>query len=517
MVGLSNPQWRDDVNHLKRGLSVFDLVVIGIAGAVGTGVLFSTAGMVAATGPGVIWAWLVGAIMYLFVGLTYVDLSRAFPEAGGPSRYSFYSHGRTTNMINAFADLIWYLFVPPVEALAAVEGINYFYPHLVTHAGSPTTLGALIGVALMLIFLPFNYYGVRAFAKSTNILGFVKIILYVLMAVGFFGFAHWGNFSRPDGWMPFGASGIMVAVPLSMFAFGGIRVIPDYAEEMRQPEKIGHAIIWVVLGQTVLYLLLAVGFLTGLNWAALKLPVGSWSSVSQIPGNPFLTIAGHAHVGWLIGITAAIAIIGPFVTGYIYQGAGSRILLAMSRTGLVSKRMQEIHKEHAIPAWALFSFTIVGAIVTYIAAPLPSIYNLISDAVVAGYLGFSVNPVVMLSLRRNGKPGFIRWGRVVAILAFGFASVVVYWSGWPSVPYATILLALFALIFGFLYHVGDGLKNAWWYIVYILFLVLMTYLGDVGARNLFSVDVGSVIVFLVSLVVFLPWGVTSRVRDPANS
>lgn len=501
------------MNQLKRGLSLWDLIILGVAGAVGTGVLFSTAGMTALAGPGAIIAWLIGAIMYAFVGFTYVELGQLYPEAGGPSRYSLYSYGRATNMINAFSDLIWYLFIPPIEALATVEGINYFWPHLVTAHGNPTTLGGIAGVILMILFLPFNYYGIKSFARSTNILGVVKLVLYVLAAIGFLSFARFANFSHYGGLTPFGFNGIWAAIPLGMFAFGSIRVIPDYAEEVEKPEYIGRSIIWVVLGQTIIYLLFAIAFIAAINWTVLKLHIGSWSSVSSIPGNPFLTIASSANIGWLIGLTAVIAIIGPFVTGYIYQGAGSRILFAMSRTGLVSARLKEINKEYAIPVWSLVVFTVIGAIVAYIAAPLPSIYNLISDAVVAGYIGFAVNPVVMLALRRNGNKGGLKAGPFVAVMAFAAASLIVYWSGWPSVPYAVVLLTAAAAVFGVAYRVKEGYAQALWYICYILFLTAMTYFGGVGAKSVFNIDIGSVIVVAVAVLAFLPWGVASRIKS----
>ncbi len=501
--------------QLQRGLSLWNLVILGVAGAVGTGVLFSTAGMAALAGPGVIFAWLIGAIMYAFVGLTYVELGQVYPEAGGPSRYSLYTHGRATNMINAFSDLIWYLFIPPIEALATVEGINYFWPHFITAHGNPTTLGGIAGAVLMLLFLPFNYYGIKAFARSTNLLGIVKVVLYGLAAIGFITFARFANFNHYGGWVPFGFSGLWAAIPLGMFAFGSIRVIPDYAEEVHRPKDIGRAIIWVVLGQTVIYILFAIGFLTSLNWSAVKLHPGAWSSISSLPGNPFLTIASAAHAGWLIALTAVIAIVGPFVTGYIYQGAGSRILFAMSRSGLVSARLREINEEYSIPVWALLVFTLIGAVVAYIAAPLPSIYNLISDAVVGGYIGFAVNPVVMMALRRSGRPGRLKGGSAIAVLAFSAASLIVYWSGWPSVPYAVLLLAIAAVLFGLIYRIKEGYKNAIWYIAYTLFLTFMTYIGGVGAKSLVNIDIGSVIVVLVSVLVFLPWGVASRLSTPA--
>lgn len=99
--------------RLHREPSQLDLVIIGIGGAVGTGVLFGTAGMAAAAGPGVVLAWLIGALMYLTVGLTYIDLDELYPEEGGRSRYSLYTFGPIANMINAISNLLWYLSFHP--------------------------------------------------------------------------------------------------------------------------------------------------------------------------------------------------------------------------------------------------------------------------------------------------------------------------------------------------------------------------------------------------------------------
>lgn len=495
---------------LRKELSVANLVIIGIVGAVGTGVLFSNAAMAADAGPGVILAWVIGFVMYLPLTLTYVETAVAYPEAGGPSRYSAHTHGRTTNIINAFANLIWYLFIPPIEALATAEGLNYFYPHLVNATtGNPTTLGAILGVVFMLFFLPFNYYGIKGFGQSTRWLGLVKLVLYVAAAIGFITVFRTVNFFHFGGFMPFGMSGVFIAIPLAMFSYGGIRVIPDFAEEMKEPKRIGRALVWALIGQTVLNLLFAFGFMLALNWHQLKLPVGNWSDVTHIAGNPFLVIASSANLHWLIAVTLVVAIVGPFVTGYIYQGGGSRTLFAMGRTGVVSQKLKELNERYAIPFWALLVFTIVGAIVAYIAAPLPSIYGLIGDAVVAGYLGYAINPVVMLSLRRAGHSGLYKAGSLIAGSAFAFASLIVYWSGWPSVPYATVLLAVASLAFGLWYKI-DALRNAIWYIAYIVFLVGMTYIGGVGSLTLVSMPVGSAIVVVVSVAVFLPWGVASR-------
>ena len=46
--------------QLKKELSFTQLVIIGVAGAVGTGILFSSAKMTGSAGPGSVLAWLLG-------------------------------------------------------------------------------------------------------------------------------------------------------------------------------------------------------------------------------------------------------------------------------------------------------------------------------------------------------------------------------------------------------------------------------------------------------------------------
>lgn len=503
------------MKRLSNGLTMRDQVVIGIVGTVGTGVLFSTAGMVAVAGPGAVLGWLIWAIMYGFIMMTYIELAQVYPEAGGPTRYSLYSHGRITNLINSMADFIWYLFIPPIEALAVVEGINYFWPHLLTSSGTPTIMGGLLGAVLLLLFVPFNYYGIKRFSSLTNVFGILKLVLYILAALGFVAVARFANFSHYGGFAPFGANGVFLSIPLAMFAYGGIRVVADYSEELSDPSSVRTSFLWILAGQTAIYLLFAIGFVVSLNWSAIKIPAGAWKSVSTLPGNPFLTIAGDSHLGWVIPVTIIVAVIGPFLTGYIYLGAGSRVLLAIARSGFVSEKLRQISDDYAIPMWALGVLAVIGAILAFVSAPFPTIYSLIGYAVVGGYLGIATNPVVMFALRKSGRqPQSAVWGgQVFAVLAFASVSLIVYWSGWPAVPYATALIALGTVVLGVIYKVSQHMRHALWYMAYIIFLTVMTYIGGVGAKSLVNIDVGSVIVVAASILVFLPWGVAARMSQ----
>lgn len=508
--------------HLERELSFSDFLVLGIAGAVGTGILFSSASMTSIAGPASLLSWLLGGIFYFFIGLTYAELSATYPEAGGPSRYVLYTHGWFTNLINSLADLIWYLFISPIEAFAIVYGLTIFYPGFVTAKGFPTLAGAALAVLLMLIMIPFNYFGTKAFGKSTLYIGTVKLVFYIAMAFGLAAvYFHAANFTAYGGLAPFGFAGIFAATPFAMFAFGGIRVLPDYAEEAHNYRRLPLLIMLVVLGQLLIYLFIDAVFVTGINWSKLGITTGNWTGVSSIPGNPFITLSHSYNAPLLFILTLIIGVIGPFVVGYIYLGAGSRIVYAMSRTRIMPQITKELHRKYVIPYWAIIIIAAVGAFLAFLSAPLPNIYNLIEDAVVAGYLGFSVNPIAMIVTRRQGQSKYkLPAGYVIAAIAFAAAALIVFWSGWTTVYYSVLILTAAVILFGVILPVARGtasrdlkhITRSLWYIFYIAFLLVMTYIGSDGALSILSFNEATLVTVVVSLAVFFPLGVLSGLK-----
>ncbi|MEM3947297.1 MAG: APC family permease [Metallosphaera sp.] len=502
---------------MKKEISLSSLIIIGLASAVATAIFFSPLQMSAVAGPASLVSWIVAILFYITISITYIELSQTYPEAGGPSRYSIYSHGSVTNLINAMADLLWYLFIPPIEAFATIEGLDYVFPSLLNLRGFPTLEGAIIGVILMFGYIPFNYYGVKTFSKVTSSFGTIKYIIYILPAflllVSFFDVRNLTSY----GFIPFGVSGIFAAMPYAMFAFGGARVIPDFAEEVKKRSYLVYALIATVIGEGIVYLLFDFTFITNLNWTKLGLIPGEWSSLNSLVGNPFIVLASHLHSGpgevalilFLIG-----GIIGPFLTGYVYMGGGARVLLASARSGFLHEKYKALHSKYAIPYWGLIVFAVIGALIAFLFAPVPSIYGLIDDATVAGYIGFSTNPVAMMVLRKQGVTKWkIKGGSVVSPIAFAASSLIVFWSGWPAVPYSVIILAGITAILGFLGKVKEGLKESLWYVGYIAFLTFMTYIGSDGALNLIPYLQATLLTVILSLALFYPLGIYQGLKE----
>ena len=72
-------------------------------------------------------------------------------------------------------------------------------------------------------------------------------------------------------------------------------------------------------------------------------------------------------------------------------------------------------------------------------------------------IGFATNPIAMMVLRLQGASKYqVPAGWFVSMVAFAVSSLIVFWSGWPAVPYSVALIAIATLIFAILYRVKEG-------------------------------------------------------------
>lgn len=532
-------------NRLKKELGFYELLILGVAGSLGNGALFGTIAMVAGAGPSAIVAFIFGAFIYLMVAFTYVELSKVYPEAGGPTRYAIYTHGRWTNLINSMADILWYLFIPPIEVVAILIGTGYFFPGVFVNAvGFPTVLGGLFGVGLLLTFIPINYFGIKQFGKTSNWIGIVKLIFYIAMIIGLIGFVfnikniyQYGFFENHAPLVSF-----LSIMPLAMYDFGATRVIPDLAEESKRPHDVAKAIIFTVVIESLIYIGVAFAIIMGFHWGALGIKPGDFAELTKSPLliglNPFFVFAHRSGFYWIFIAALVTGFLAPYVTGYIYAGSGSRVLMAFGRSGFITRKLKDVDVKHAVPIMALILFVAIGSIIVFISAPVPSIFSFIDDASAAGYLGLAVTPIALIVSRRQGvtkEEHKFRGMWLIAPLSVGLSSLVPFWAGWPSEPYAVFLILVGVILISVSGRVTNGFKNAIWYMVYIAFITVITFMGSdgytgvityinfhsIGIHFIFSLttpaswgsiipfDWATVIIFVVSIAVFYPWGVLS--------
>jgi len=75
-----------------------------------------------------------------------------------------------------------------------------------------------------------------------------------------------------------------------------------------------------------------------------------------------------------------------------------------------------------------------------------------------------------------------------------------------------VLLAIATAVFATIGRSTKDFQEAIWYIVYIAFITLMTYISSDGALNIIPFIDSTIITAIVSLSIFYPWGIISGLK-----
>src|SRR5450432_3043668 len=188
---------------VRREVFAVALMFTGLGSIIGSGWLFGAWRAAQLAGPGAIYAWIIGAVVILFVALTYAELGAMFPESGGAVRYGHYSHGSLVRFVAGWAAWIAIVSVIPVEAEASVQYMSSWpwtwaqqlYVHAANGQGELTLPGLSISAVLIVVYFLVNFWSVKVFADTNSAITFFKLIVpaataVALMCTGF----HWENF-----------------------------------------------------------------------------------------------------------------------------------------------------------------------------------------------------------------------------------------------------------------------------------------------------------------------------------
>ncbi|HEX5538273.1 MAG TPA: amino acid permease, partial [Methylophilaceae bacterium] len=236
---------------LKKCLSAFDLTLLGIGCAIGTGIFVLT-GIAAATqsGPAVILSFIFAGIASAFAALSYAELAASVGGSGSAYGYSYVAFGEIFAWIIGWILLLEY----GVGAAAVANGWSgYFVGTLANfHIALPEaytkapSLGGIInlpafGIIWLLTLLLAS--GVKQSAQFNNIIVAVKlstIAIFIGIAALNVNADNWHPF-MPFGWfdtLPSGKTiGVFAGASLVFFAYFGFDAVSTAADEARNPQR----------------------------------------------------------------------------------------------------------------------------------------------------------------------------------------------------------------------------------------------------------------------------------------
>ena len=385
----------------ERKLGLLDATFIGVGAIIGSGIFVIT-GQAAATmaGPAIILSFLLSGVMIAIVALIYAELSSAYPVAGSAYSFTFASLGEM------FAWFVgWNLLLEYGVATAAVAtgwsgylrrflensmGINI--PHALTGAFNPSN-GTYIDISafsIVLLIFVLLAIGIKESARVNTVIVFIKLI--VLSVFVFVGLPH-VDFNNLSDFMPFGWEGVWHASSLIMFAYLGFDAISTVAEETKNPRKnIPWGLILSLVLSVVFFILVSFTLTAIVPYSELNVPDALAFALYKV-NEPFA--ANIIALGAVITITTVMLVMGLGFT---------RILFALSRDGLITKSLSELHPKYNTP----FKATILGGIFLSILAglvPLKTLAELVNIGTLFAYLMVTV-AIIVLRKQENMKPEF---------------------------------------------------------------------------------------------------------------
>ena len=518
-------------NHrrpLRRDVGAFALMLTGLGSIIGSGWLFGPWKAAQISGPGSLFAWIIGAFIISAIALSYAELGAMFPRSGGMVRYGHLSHGSLLGFIAGWANWIAIVSVIPVEAEASIQYMSswsWSWAHDLTIHNELSYPGLLLAACLVLFYFLLNFWGIKLFVRFNSLIAGFKLVVpaatgIALIASGF----HRENFSVSIGphqpiidW-----SSILTTVATAgiVFSFNGFQSPINLAGEARRPDRsIPFAVMGSIAAATLIYLLLQVAYLGAVSPATLA--QYGWHGIDF--RSPFAELAIILNLNWLALLLYIDAFVSPSGTGITYTATTARMLFGMERNGTLPHFFGTLHPRWGVPRMAMWFNLVVSYLFLFFFRGWSTLAAVISIATIISYL---TGPVSAMSLRRTAphvsRPLRVWALPVVAAFAFVCATELLFWSRWPFSGQIILLIVVALPIYfyaqsrqkwqGFRQH----FRGAFWMIVYLPAIAGLSWAGssEFGGNDYIPYGIDLIVVAIVGFIFYL-WGVNSGWQTPA--
>ncbi len=333
--------------ELKRVMNLKDVLALAFGTMIGWGWIMLAGEWVAAAGVlGAIGAFLIGAVLCIFVGLTYAELTPALPLAGGELVFSYRGLGYKFSWFTGWMITFAYVGVAAWEGPALVTAIDYLIEiprigYLWTVAGFDVYISwVLVGSTGGLLLAFVNYIGVKPAAVFQTAATLAMTIGGILF---FFGGVGAGSVSNMFP-LTTNAGGIVVVLLMVPAMFVGFDVIPQTAEEMNIPLKsIAKVLILSILMAAAWYIIMIIGI-------SLSAPADVRDSAAIPVADSFAYAMNSPLVGKLMIVAALCGILTSW-NGFIL--GATRVIFAMGRAKMLPPVFGKVHPKHNTPTAAI--------------------------------------------------------------------------------------------------------------------------------------------------------------------
>jgi len=477
----------DATSGLRRHVGPIGLLFAGVGSIIGSGWLFGAFNATHIAGPVAIFAWVLGSIMIMLIGLVYAELGAMFPVSGGVVRFPHYSFGSFASFTMGWVTWLAAAVVAPIEVEGAIQYASSYEPSLFTKSGVLSwPEGYIAAAGGMFLFSLINLVGIRWFARLNNVVVWWKLAIILITIFAFlFTTFHASNFSK-YGFAPSGMQGMFHAIVVAgiVFSFLGFRQGVELGGESDNPRRnIPLAVIGSILITAVIYVLLQIAYIAAVRPSDLAKSHG-WATLAFTnDAGPLAAIASLIGLAWLSTILLIDAVVSPADTGLIYTTVTARLSYAMGRNDNAPRALAATSRR-GVPWLSVFLAFIVGLIIFL---PFPSWSKLVGFVTSATVLSFGSGSLVLMAMRRQlpnqERPFRLPGGHIIPFLAFYAANLMIYWAGWDVdwKLFATVGIGLVLLGIQLAYRPElrrvMQFQHGWWILLWYAGLTVISWQG----------------------------------------
>ncbi|QCX54234.1 amino acid permease [Elizabethkingia sp. JS20170427COW] len=439
-------QEKTEKPKLKRGLSNRHIQLIALGGAIGTGLFLGIGPAAVLAGPSVILGYAFAGIIAFFIMRQLGEMVVQEPVSGSFSHFAYKYWGNFAGYASGWNYWMLYILVSMSELTAIGVYVQFWWPEI------PLWISSLF---FFIVINALNLASVKVYGEAEFWFSIIKVVAIVAMIL--FGsyllisgtggeqasIANlWNNNGFfPKGWLGKDAQGnfegLLSAMALVMFSFGGLELIGITAAEAENPEKnIPRATNQVIYRILIFY----VGALI------ILFSLSPWESITS-GSSPFVTvferlksfqfdIFGHtvyftrliANILNIIVLTAALSVYNSSVY------SNSRMLFGLAEQGNAPKFLKKLNK-HSVPTMAIMVSAIFAAICIVINKIIPEkaleiLMSLVVSSLIINWIMISFTHLKFKKFYHQKKtkfPSLFYPFTNYLCLAFLFGILVIMW------------------------------------------------------------------------------------------
>jgi len=386
-------------------MGLFSLTLYGVGLTLGAGI-YVLIGEAAGFAGNSMWiSFVLGAIVAIFAGLSYAELSALFPKAA--AEYVFVKNAFKSEFIGFQVGWLTAITSMIVGATVALGFGGYFSQFV----DIPIVVSAVL---LLVVLSMISFIGIKQSAWANTI--FALVTIAGLGIIIFLGITI--DVEEPIDYFdaPNGVTGIILAFVLIFFAFIGFEDMANVAEEVKKPKKtLPRAIILSIIITGVIYILVSLSAVRILNWEELSQSAAPLADIAT---------RGLGNNG---GITmSVIALFATASTVLITLVAGARILYGMAKSNSLPSIFAKIHPKTGTP-WIAVIGILVTSVVFALIGDIVIVANIVVFAIVITFAMINLSVILLRYVKPEDERPFrvpLNVGKFPILPLFGFIITV---------------------------------------------------------------------------------------------